>query len=180
MALPPRSGNAYCKMPFWPGPHKAMLVTLVEWSSKPFISIPWTFVASRADANAFADMVAVIPRADVRLKFTCLSLALRSIEEDVLPLLPFTADRTVIDVSGDGTDNCDGDLSVDAVRDDLVAHGITINGLPILEGDEAWRLEDWYGQHVIGGRSALLVSARGYQDIQRAILQKFLTEISGK
>ena len=160
-------------------PHKAMLVALIEWSSKPFISIPWTLVDSRADANGLADLVVAIPRTDVRLKFTCLSLALRSINDELLPLLPLAADRTVIDVSGDGTDNCDGDLSVDAIRDDLVAHGTTINGLPVLEGDEAWRLEDWYRQHVIGGRSALLVSAHGYRDIQRAILQKFLTEISG-
>ena len=161
-------------------PHKVMLVAVIEWSSRPFISVPWRSIASRTDANMFADMVAALARAEVQQKFTCLSLALRSIKEEVLPSLPFAANRTVIDVSGDGTDNCKGDASVEAARDELVAYGATVNGLPVLEGDEAWHLEDWYRQHVIGGRSALLVPAHGYRDIQRAILQKFLTEISGK
>jgi class 3 adenylate cyclase len=42
-----------------------------------------------------------------------------------------------------------------------------------------WSLLIEFASAVIGGRSALLVSAHRYQDIQRAILHKFLTEISG-
>jgi len=59
----------------------------------------------------------------------------------------------IVDVSGDGTDNCDGDLPFDRVRNDHVTDGVTVNGLPILDCDEAWKLEDWYGQHIIGGPS---------------------------
>jgi hypothetical protein len=158
------------------GPHRSMLVTLVQWSSRPFVSVPWILITSRADAEAFADKVVRSPRASNQ--FTCLSVALQSIGDKVLPAMPVAADRTIIDVSGDGHDNCNPEKPVDAVRDDLVAAGVTINGLPILEGDEALTLEAWYNEHVIGGIAAFLVPAHGFADVQRAMRRKFLVEIS--
>jgi len=158
------------------GAHHSMYVTLVEWSNKPFSVLPWTLITSAEDADAFADKVRTAPRADNQ--FTCLSRALETIEGKVLPFLPVPAERTVVDVSGDGRENCNPAKSVDAVRDELVAAGVTINGLPILEGDEAATLEPWYRQHVIGGPGAFLVPAHGFADVQRAMRQKFIVEIS--
>lgn len=158
------------------GPHHAIFVTLVEWSDRPVVAVPWTLITGADDAAAFAARVRRAPRADDQ--FTCMAVALRLIADKVLPFLPVPSDRVVIDVSGDGHDNCNPIVPVDAVRNELVAGGATINGLPILEGDEALTLEAWYRAHVIGGPGAFLVPASGFADFARAMRSKFLIEIS--
>jgi hypothetical protein len=159
------------------GSHRAIFVALVEWSDKPRIAIPWTRLASPMEARAFAEQVRRSPRSDDH--FTCMSAALQFVADKVLPFLPEQAERKVIDVSGDGHDNCNPPLPVDAVRDELAAADVTINGLPILEGEEADTLEDWYRRHVIGGNAAFLQPARGFRDFARAMRQKFVAEIAG-
>ena len=84
----------------------------------------------------------------------------------------------MVDVSGDGAENCNPRETVDEVRDDLVANGATVNGLPILEGDEADTLEAWYRTHLIGGDGSFLVPALGFEDFERAMHRKFITEVS--
>jgi hypothetical protein len=158
------------------GPNRSMTVALVEWSNTASLTIPWTLIASPADARAFAEKVRRAPRSDNA--FTCMSRALQLVEGKVLPFVPVPADRVIIDVSGDGHDNCNLTPPVEAVRDRLVAEGVTINGLPILAGQEAATLEDWYRSHVIGGNSAFLVTAQGFADFGRAIRQKFMVEVS--
>ncbi len=158
------------------GPHRAMFVTLVEWSDKAAVAVPWTLIASPEDAVAFAATLRKTPRKGA--EFTCMSRALQLIEGNVLPFLPMPANRRVIDISSDGHDNCNMNPPVEALRDALVAEGVTINGLPILEGDEAATLEAWYKAHVIGGASAFIVPAHGYDDFERAMRRKFVTEIS--
>jgi hypothetical protein len=160
------------------GPNHSMFVALVEWSSKAFLSVPWTLITSPGDAQAFADKVQQMPRFDNQ--FTCMAKALQVVRDKVLPFLPVAATRTIIDVSGDGRDNCNTSPPVDAVRDQLVLGGVTINGLPILEGDEAATLEDWYAHHVIGGPAAFLVPALGFSDFERAMRKKFLVEVSSR
>ncbi|HEX8827432.1 MAG TPA: DUF1194 domain-containing protein [Xanthobacteraceae bacterium] len=160
------------------GPNHSMFVALVEWSSKAFLSIPWTLITSPGEAEAFADKVQRAPRLDNQ--FTCLARALQVVRDKVLPFLPVAANRTIIDVSGDGRDNCNTSPPVEAVRDQLVADGVTINGLPILEGDEAATLEAWYAHHVIGGPAAFLVPALGFSDFERAMRKKFLVEVSSR
>jgi len=158
------------------GPHRAILVTLVEWSDRPAVVVPWTLITGADDAKAFAARVRRAPRADDQ--FTCMAVALRLIADKVLPFLPVPSDRVVVDVSGDGHDNCNPIVPVDAVRNELAAAGATINGLPILEGDEVLTLEAWYRAHVIGGPGAFLVPASGFADFARAMRSKFLIEIS--
>ena len=158
------------------GPHRAMFVTLVEWSDKAAVAIPWTLISSSEEASAFAATLRKTPRKGA--EFTCMSRALQLIGDKILPFLPMPANRTVIDVSSDGHDNCNLNPPVDALRDALVAENVTINGLPILDGDEAATLEAWYKAHVIGGPSAFIVPAHGYDDFERAMRRKFVTEIS--
>ena len=59
-----------------------------------------------------------------------------------------TAQRRVIDVSGDGSNN-DG-REVTAARDDAVAAGVTVNGLPIVEVEP--ELDDYYRRNVSAAR----------------------------
>jgi Protein of unknown function (DUF1194) len=160
------------------GPNHSMFVALVEWSSRAFLSIPWTLITSPGDAQAFAEKIRRTPRFENQ--FTCLARALQVVRDKVLPFLPVTTNRTIVDVSGDGRDNCNTSPPVDAVRDQLVLGGVTINGLPILEGDEAATLEDWYMQHAIGGPAAFLVPALGFPDFERAMRKKFLVEVSSR
>lgn len=159
------------------GQHGAMLVTLVEWANKPTLSLPWVLLTTAEDIHRFAESVRHVPRAENG--FTCMASALRSIADKMLTRLPVPADRLVVDVSGDGSDNCN-QASVDRVRDELVAANVTVNGLPILEGDEAATLADWYRSHVIGGLGSFLIPAHGSADFERAIRRKFEVEISQK
>jgi len=159
------------------GPRRSMLIALVQWSNRPALSVPWTLLTSAADVHAFAAQVRRLRRAEKG--FTCMSVALRSIADKLLTQLPVPADRVVVDVSGDGRENCNPRETTDAVRDDLVAQGVTVNGLPILDGDEAETLEAWYRDHLIGGDNSFLVPAQGFEDFERAMRRKFVTEISG-
>jgi hypothetical protein len=158
------------------GPRHALLITLVQWSDKAQVSVPWTLIASEADAVAFAGKVRNAPR--LAAQFTCMSQMMRFVADKVLPRLPLPSDRTIVDVSGDGHDNCNPPDPVDGIRDELIAYRVTINGLPILEGDEAATLRFWYRDHVIGGVGAFLQPASGFDDFARAMRQKFITEIS--
>jgi hypothetical protein len=158
------------------GPRQSLLITLVQWSDKPQVSVPWMLIESGADAASFAAKVRRAPR--VANQFTCMSQMMRLVADKVLPRVPVHADRTVIDVSGDGQDNCNPAEPVDSLRDELVGMGATINGLPILDGDEAKTLEGWYREHVIGGTAAFLEPAVGFADFARAMRHKFLVEIS--
>lgn len=157
------------------GPSQAMLIALVQWSDRPRLSIPWTRIARPADAEAFADRVRALSRDAA--EFTCMGRMLSFVYGKVLPQIPAPAARSVVDVSGDGSDNCNAERVVE-LRDALVATDVTINGLPILEGKEASTLADWYRAEVIGGAGAFLLPAHGFGDFARAIRQKFITEIS--
>ena len=160
------------------GAHRAMLVTLVNWSNRPQVAIPWTVIASAADAREFAARVRGAPRSAE--DFTCMAAMMQLVDDKLLPLMPMQAERTVVDVSGDGHDNCNPVVPVDSLRDALVDSGVTINGLPIREGDEAATIEGWYRDHVIGGIAAFLLPAEGYRDFGRAIRRKFIIETSGR
>lgn len=183
------------------GRHGAMLFALVAWADRTEIALPWRRIASREQALAVAQEVRRIRRFGG--EFTCLGRMLRSLAASVVPQIPDKPSRVVIDVSGDGTDNCSPDTATDAERDALVALDTTINGLPIIEragevvgagayrapgnafealppprNDEALTLDLWYGRHVIGGAGAFVLPAHGYNDFGRAMRQKFVTEIS--
>jgi hypothetical protein len=182
------------------GKRASIFFTLVEWSERPAISIPWTRIASNEDALALAAQVRRTPRQEG--EFTCVAHMMKFVADLVAPTKPAPASRVVMDVSGDGIDNCDGEEATIANRDALVAAGMTINGLPINEDDpsrplgggafrapgrpfqqrtltgEIKTLEPWYEKHVIGGAGAFLFPAHGYKDFRHAIRQKFIIEIS--
>lgn len=158
------------------GARGGILFSMVTWGDRPQISVPWTRITNRAEAEAAAALVRRVPRQGG--DFTCLGKMMRYVSDKIVPQIPVPAARIVLDVSGDGSDNCNPDEPVTAVRDELIETGVTVNGLPILEGREALTLEDWYKANVIGGPGAFVVPAEGYDDFGRAIRQKFVVEIS--
>ncbi len=159
------------------GPQGGILLSMVTWADKPRVAIPWTKISNAADAKAVAQRVRTLPRQDG--EFTCLSKMLRSVADKVVPQIPGKPLRVVVDVSGDGRENCNPEEPLDVVRNELAASGVTINGLPILEGDEGPTLETWYKENVMAGPGSFVFPANGYNDFGRAIRQKFVIEISG-
>lgn len=172
------------------GPNGGILFSMVAWSDKPSIPLPWTRISSKEEALAVAQKVRRLPHQGG--EFTCMTRMLRSANDKIVPQIPAKALRTIIDVSGDGPDNCNADEPIEHVRDELVASGVTINGLPILlDNDDAntllpkqqqgapHPLETWYREHVMGGNGSFVLPALGYGDFGRAIRQKFVIEISG-
>lgn len=171
------------------GPNGGILFSMVTWADKPTIALPWARIANKEDAARVAARVRRLPQQGG--DFTCMTRMLRSMNDKVVPQIPGRALRVVIDVSGDGPDNCNADEPIETVRDELVASGVTINGLPIIvEGGEANALlppsgeagqaplEAWFRAHVMGGNGSFVLPANGYSDFGRAIRQKFVIEIS--
>jgi hypothetical protein len=177
-----------------------ILFAMVTWADRANLAVGWRRIAGRADAAAAAALVRATPRQAG--EFTCLGQMFRTVTAAVLPALPVPAERVVVDVSGDGIDNCtDADSLAEAHRS-LLDTGATVNGLPILvpgENDvvgagayrapgygllptplpqERTSLEQWYRAHVIGGPGAFLLAAAGYGDFSRALRRKFVIEIS--
>lgn len=160
------------------GPQGGILFSMMAWSDRPEFIVPWQRISNEAEAAAVAKLVRSLPH--ISGEFTCLSKMLRNISDKIVPQIPAQALRVVVDVSGDGKDNCNPPEPVASVRDELVGYGVTINGLPILEGDEADTLEEWYNDNVKGGAGGFVLPAAGYGDFGRAIRQKFVIEISNR
>ncbi|MBB4199293.1 hypothetical protein GGD83_003107 [Rhodoblastus sphagnicola] len=182
------------------GQRHAMAIAMLAWSDKAEEVMPWRIIASSADAHRIASLIRSMPR--VSGEFTCLAGMLRQAREGLVRSVPGQASRVIIDVSGDGPDNCSGAHAAEDERDKTIAEGVTINGLPIrteneVVGTGAYRapgfgieelrnephasgvtIEDWYKQHVIGGPSAFNIVANGYHDFERAFRRKFLIEIA--
>lgn len=160
------------------GPQGGILFSMVTWADKPRVAIPWTKISSAADAAQAANMVRSLPRQSG--EFTCVSKMMRSVADKVVTQIPGKALRVVVDVSGDGSENCNPEEPLERVRSELAASGVTINGLPIIEGDEGASIADWYRENVMAGPGSFVFPANGYNDFGRAIRQKFVIEISGE
>jgi Protein of unknown function (DUF1194) len=158
------------------GQSAAILFSIVTWADHPRMALPWVRISNQGEAEIAAALVRALPREGGN--FTCMARMLRHLADKVVPQIPAVATRVVVDVSGDGRDNCNPAESVAAIRDELSGAEKTINGLPILEGREADTLEAWYRQNVKGGPGSFVLPALGYEDFGRAIRQKFVTEIS--
>jgi hypothetical protein len=91
--------------------------------------------------------------------------------------------RQVIDVSGDGANN--QGRPVTQARDDALAKGITINGLPLLlkrSTGSSWdveNLDEHYRDCVIGGPGAFMIPVRERAQFAEAIKTKIIREIAG-
>jgi hypothetical protein len=155
----------------------------VEWAGDHYqrTMLEWTVIEDAAGASAFADALLETPL--MTAHWTSLSAAI----DYAAPLFrnnDIEGLRRVIDISGDGYNN--RGRPVQLARDQAVADGITINGLPIVnERPNPWGgrppadLDRYYEQLVIGGPGAFIVVAEDYTDFAAAILSKLLLEIAG-
>ena len=180
------------------GAKGGILLSMITWADRPKITLPWTYISTAAEARATANRVRTLPRQGG--EFTCMSRMMRFVSDKVVPQIPAKAAKVVLDISGDGRDNCNAEEPAEAVRDELVKYGVTVNGLPILEGSDdevvaeapggvstqsylpaeqkTPALEEWFREHVKGGPGSFVLPANGYSDFGRAIRQKFVLEVS--
>jgi len=147
---------------------------VLEWSDpdKIAITVGWTRIGSRATAAAFASSVRATKRSSNGL--TAIGSALLAAAA-AFDHLPDPAGHRVIAVSGDRMANFG--VPPSTARDTLVGKGITINGLAILS-EEPW-LDEYYRSNVIGGPSAFVAVAKGYDSFADAILRKLVQEVAG-
>jgi Protein of unknown function (DUF1194) len=156
------------------GPNQAIAVTMVQWTG-PALQVPvveWRRVGDENSAEVFADAIERTPR-QLFGGGTSISGAI-DYAATLFPKSPFRALRRVIDVSGDGSNN--RGRPVTFARDEAVAAGIGINGLPILALEPD--LDRYYHNSVIGGPGAFVIAARGYETFGEAILKKLVAEIA--
>jgi hypothetical protein len=164
-----------------PTSHHKIAVTYFEWGSHDAqrIVAPWTIIDSPESAAAFVATFDHVEPSD--LQRTSISAAL-DFAGTLLAQSGLKASRQIVDVSGDGPNN-DGRV-VSESRDDLVARGITINGLPIVtKSPDDWLsmpdLDQYYEHCVIGGEGAFVIPVRGMANFSRAIEAKLVQEIAG-
>ena len=154
------------------GKSHAIDVLVLEWSDPEIqvVTVGWTRVSDTASANAFAAKVRATQRSSQGL--TAIGNGLMAAGA-AFERLPDEAARRVIDVSGDGMANIGVPCS--EARDALLAKGITINGL-VMINDEPW-VDGYYSENVVGGPGAFLMQVADYREFAAAIREKLLSEI---
>ncbi len=158
-------------------------VTYVEWAgpNHQAVVVPCTIVGGATDAIAFADRVAAAPI--LRETGTSISSSLL-FSASQFAFSGANGERRAIDVSGDGPNNMG--LPVALMRDQVVADGITINGLPIMVKNSAYispfsipNLDIYYEDCVIGGPGAFMITVDDPARFETAIRRKLVLEIAG-
>jgi hypothetical protein len=165
------------------GMHGRIAVTYVEWAGAidQKIIVPWRLIDGLASTEAVA---AAIGRASTRRAYRTSISGVLGFSAPLFEDNGYRGIRRVIDVSGDGTNN-QGQL-VTVSRDEVVAKGISINGLPIMfkrinpSTMDIPNLDIYYEDCVIGGPGAFVVPIRERDKFREAIRTKLVLEIAGR
>jgi hypothetical protein len=155
-------------------------VVYAEWAGTwdQRVVVPWTVIDGPEAALAFADKLVEEPtkRATRTSISGAIDMGVRLLKESGV-----SAARQVIDISGDGPNN--QGRPVTEARDEAVAQGITINGLPIMLKQagylDAVDLDAYFRACVIGGTGAFVIPAREREQFPDAIKTKIMLEVSG-
>ncbi|HEX5506949.1 MAG TPA: DUF1194 domain-containing protein, partial [Pseudolabrys sp.] len=165
------------------GANGKIAVTYFEWAgpSDQKIVMPWRLIDGPEAADAVAAEISRAPYR--RASRTSISGALR-FAKPLFDSSGYRGLRRVIDVSGDGANNA-GEHVV-PVRDEILASGITINGLPIMlkrpypgTMDMA-DLDVYYEDCVIGGPGSFVVPIRDRAKFIEATRTKLVLEVAGR
>jgi hypothetical protein len=163
------------------GLHGRIAVTYVEWSGvkDQRVLVPWTIMESAEQAVSFANRLSYQPLRQAGM--TSIS-GIIDYSRNLFDQLGGTPVRRVIDISGDGPNN-DGRHVIYA-RDEAVADGVIINGLPIMFRRASGRteLEDldlYFKECVIGGMGAFVLPLHDPEQFAMVIRTKIMREIAG-
>src|ERR1043165_7773664 len=167
------------------GAHGRIAICLLEWSgaTSQKLVIDWAIVSDLASARKIGDQMLELPRSFADR--TSISAGLE-FSMSLLERAPYEAPRRTIDVSGDGTNNSGRDIA--SVRDEVLAKGVTINGLVILsDAPLPWNpehtnppggLDNYYRNNVTGGPGSFVMVAENHNSFGQAIVKKMIAEIA--
>ena len=155
-------------------------VSMVDFSSPGFgkTVIDWRIIHDRQSAADFARATLQIPRTPGNRTSlsNAIELGAEMIEASDKTII---STRKVIDVAGDGANN-DGNPMAE-VRERVVAKGIAINGLAIMDENANGYfpgLDRYYQACVADGRGAFVIAVKSYRDFGAAMRRKLIIEIS--
>jgi hypothetical protein len=156
------------------GPTQSIAVTMFQWTGPALQvhAVPWMRIRDMASADEFAATIDKAPR-ELFSGGTSISGAI-DYGMGLFPDSPFRGQRRTIDVSGDGSNN--RGRPVTKARDDAVAAGVVINGLPILALEPF--LDRYFYDQVSGGPGSFVIAAESYETFAAAIRRKLIIEIA--
>ncbi len=162
--------------------HGKVAITYFEWAAitDQKILIPWRLIDGPDTADALADELKRAPyrRAPRTSIYGALQFA-----KPLFDTSGYGGLRRVIDVSGDGTNNMGPPVTI--MRDEVVAAGITINGLPIMldrpygRGTDIPNLDVYYEDCVVGGPGSFMIAIHNREQFKEATRTKLVQEIAG-
>lgn len=160
------------------GYHGRIAISYYEWGGTIATNsqLPWSVIETDDDAVGFAQLIQKRPFTSLR--GTSLSTAI-AYGSGLFDDNGYAGTRRVIDISGDGPNNYGAPVT--PARDAATALGIVINGLAIMIRPSASHgpLDQYYGDCVIGGPGAFVISVQKPEDFATAIRRKLVLEVSG-
>jgi hypothetical protein len=158
-------------------------ISYFEWANvgDQKVLLPWRLIDGPASASAVASELSRAPYR--RASRTSISGALM-FAQSLFASSGYQGIRRVIDVSGDGANN--NGPPVTLVRDDVLAKGTTINGLPIMLKKPNLRsmdiddLDIYYEDCVIGGPGSFVIPIKEREKFTEAIRTKLVQEVAGR
>ncbi|HXD45479.1 MAG TPA: DUF1194 domain-containing protein [Pseudolabrys sp.] len=165
------------------GAHGKIAVMYFEWAGQfdQKILMPWRLIDGPEAADAVADELARAPYR--RASRTSISGGL-IFAKPLFDTSGYRGVRRVIDVSGDGANNAG--VPIVPTRDEVIAAGITINGLPIMLKRPTTSMMDienldvYYEDCVVGGPGAFVVPIHERAQFAEATRTKLILEIAGR
>jgi hypothetical protein len=168
------------------GPHGSVVITMAQWDGwgEYVQTVPWTTIRNIADGRRFADAIEQSGR--VYMEATSISWAILS-SAKLIDEAPYSAPRSVIDISGDGPDDTEHlenlkpqgappteqteklrkryldkagttrFVLLPEARNKVCGAGIEINGLAIEGADDVEDLTSHYRNHVICRKGGFVV-----------------------
>ena len=167
------------------GAHQKIAICFIDWSggAEQRLIIDWNVIDSSESAQRFGDLILAAPRSFNDRTSIGGGIAFAAAQ---IARAPYESDRQTIDVSGDGTNNAGRDVQL--ARDQAVAKGINVNGIPILTDIRESRtpehtnppggLEKYYRDNVIGGPGSFVMVADDFSSFGRAMVKKLIAEIA--
>lgn len=162
--------------------HGRIAVTYVEWgnAASQDVVVDWRVIDGIESARQFARTLAEAPRrARGRNAIgAALLFAKKKIEENEI-----AGNRRVIDISADSANNWTGP-EIEFARDEVVAAGISINGLAVLcrhcsGRPVSYDLEAAFERRIVGGPGAFVITADSTDTFAAAVRRKLILEIAG-
>jgi hypothetical protein len=164
------------------GAHGRIAITYFEWAglNDQKIILPWRLIDGPESAEAVTNEIKRAPyrRAPRTSIFGALQFAKPLFDQSGYGGL-----RRIIDVSGDGSNNMGPPVTI--MRDEVLAAGITINGLPIMltrgyaTGPSIPNLDVYYEDCVIGGPGSFVIAIKEREQFKEATRTKLVQEIAG-